>query len=65
MIAHLHLITRLVTFASASWILAVVVWSLATGAKDVETPLIAVWVLIAGIVAQLLLWLIRIVARRS
>ncbi len=57
--ARLDLIARLVTFAAALWISAVVVWGLATGEKQIETPFIAVWLLIAGIVARLSLWLVR------
>ena len=57
--ARLDLIMRLVTFAAASWILAVVVWGLATGEKHIETPFIAVWLLIASIIARLGLWLVR------
>lgn len=59
MIARFDLIVRLVTFAAALWIVAVVVWGLATGEKQIETPLIAVWLLIGGMVAQLILWLVR------
>jgi hypothetical protein len=64
-ISRLRLITRLLTFAVALWILAVVFWGLATGAKHIATPLFAVWLLIAGFVVQLVLWLIHNAARRS
>jgi hypothetical protein len=65
MIARLHLVARLVSFAGASWIVAVVFWGLATGVRHIETPLIAVWMFIAGIAAQLVLWLISRLQSRA
>jgi hypothetical protein len=58
MITRLRLIVRLLTFAVALWILAVVIWGMVTGTKHTETPLVAVWIFIGGMVVQLLLWLI-------
>jgi hypothetical protein len=64
MIARLHLFARLLSFAAALWILALVVWGLATGAKHLETPLLAVWLFIAATIAQLALWLLSKAVRR-
>jgi hypothetical protein len=63
-IARLQLVVRLLTLSAASWILALVFWGLATGIKPIETPLVAVWLLIAGLVAQLGLWTISKTVRR-
>lgn len=63
MIARLRLIARLITFAAAMWILAAVIWALATGAKGVTTPV--VWLFIGGMIAQLILWLISRMARSA
>ena len=63
MIVTLRLITRLITFAAACWILALILWRLATGAKHIDTPIVALWIFIIGLFAQLLLWLVNKVAR--
>lgn len=63
MMLRLRLAVRLLTFAIAIWILGVVLWGLATGEK--HTPLIAVWLFIAGMVTQLILWVVSIATRRA
>jgi hypothetical protein len=63
-IARLQTFAHLATFAAALWILAVVGWGFATGAKDIEAPPIALWLLVAGVVAQLSLRLVNHVVRR-
>ncbi|MFL6721642.1 MAG: hypothetical protein ACJ8FT_07565 [Sphingomonas sp.] len=65
MIARLHLIARLLTFAAASWILAVIFWAVATGAKGMTPPLLVVRIFIGGAITQLLLWVTAKVARRT
>jgi hypothetical protein len=64
-IGRLALFVRLVVFVAASWIVAVVIWGLATGVKPIETPLVAVWIVICGLIAQLSLWFISKVTRRT
>ena len=64
MIDRLRLIARFVTFAAALWIIALVLWGLATAAEHIETPPIAVWTVIGGMIAQLCLWLISKAMRR-
>jgi hypothetical protein len=56
---RLYLGVRIVTFVAALWMGAEVLWGLATGAKHIEPPTIAVWLFICGLLAQLGLWFIR------
>ena len=57
MIARLDLLLRLITFVAAGWIVANVLWRFATGEFQIKTPLIAVWLIIASIIARVVLWL--------
>ena len=58
MIARLDLLLRLVTFVAVCWISVVVVWGLVTGERQIETPLTAVWLMIASILVRVALWLV-------
>jgi hypothetical protein len=62
-IAPLRLIVRWLTFAVALTIVAPIFWGLATSAKVIRTPQIAVWLFICGILAQLFFWLFAKMAR--
>ena len=64
MIARLGFAAQMISLAAALWILAVVFWGLATGEKQV-TPVLAIWIFIAGMLARLALWLISKMARQS
>ena len=63
MIARLRLIVYLVTFAAALCAVAVVCWGLATRADHIQPPLIAMWLVIGGALAQLCLWLVAKMVR--
>ena len=65
MIARIRILARLVGFAALLWIVAVALLGLATGAKHIETPHLAVWLFIGAIVTQLILWFVSKVARRT
>jgi hypothetical protein len=63
-IARLGLIARMLSFAAVCWVLAVIVWGMMTGTKQIETPKLAVWLFLGGLLAQLLLWLLGKAVRR-
>jgi hypothetical protein len=53
------------SFAAACWILAVIGWGLLMGTEHIETPLLAVWLFIGGLLVQLFLWLLGKGVRRT
>jgi hypothetical protein len=65
MIARAQLVARLVNFATATWILGVVIWGLIAGKQHIQTPRIAVWLFIAAALVRLLLWSVSKAATRS
>ena len=64
MITRLRFALWVVNFASAIWILGVVIFGLIAKSQHIPTPMPALWLFIATGLARLIMWLYaKIVAR--
>jgi hypothetical protein len=63
-IARIRLAAQLITVVGVLWILGAIIWGLLARKHQIETPMLAVWLVLGAALVRLVFWAVSKAASR-